>query len=132
MQLSNENETLLATTGAAFREQKAIEYRLGRIAASSGVARGRCIIVRSPKDPDRLEDGAVAVCETASVGLIPFIPRLAGLATKVGSLSASVLHHAREWGIPAVVDVKGLMERVRDGDTIWVDGECGVVYSISS
>ena len=93
---------------------------------------GRCVIVRSSEDLDRLGDGAVAVCETASVGLIPFISGLAGLATEVGSLSASVLHHAREWGIPAVVGVKGLMEGVREGDSIWVDGAYGIVYSVNS
>jgi hypothetical protein len=63
MQLSNVNKT---ATAGAFREQKAIDYWSRGIAASSGVARGRCIIVRSLEDLNRLEDGAVAVCETAT------------------------------------------------------------------
>jgi pyruvate,water dikinase len=130
MQLSNLDKTDIA--GTAFSENKAVDYRLRGLAASSGVARGRCIIVRSLEDLGRLEDGAVAVCETASVDLIPFIPRLAGLATEVGTLSARALHHARENDVPAVVGVKGLMERVREGDTISVDGKYGIVYSINS
>jgi pyruvate,water dikinase len=130
MQLSNVEKT--ATEGTSFREQKAVNYLLKGVNASSGVARGRCIIVRSSEDLDRLGNGAVAVCETASVDLIPFIPGLAGLAIEVGTLSASVLHHAREWGIPAVVGVKDLMEGVHEGDSIWVDGEYVIVYSMNS
>ncbi len=130
MQLSEVEQT--AAEGTSFREQKAVGYLLKGVAASPGVARGRCIIVRSPKDPDRLGDGAIAICDTTSVGLIPFISGLAGLATEVGSLSASVFHHAREWGIPAVVGVKGLVEGVREGDSIWVDGAYGIVYSMNS
>ncbi len=130
MQLSNVVQTTTART--ALREEKAVDYQLRGRAASSGVARGRCIIVRSPKDLDRLKDGVVAVCETASVDLIPFIPKLAALATEVGGLGASALFYAREYDIPAVVGVKGLMKRLREGDTVWVDGEYGIVYSTKS
>ncbi len=130
MQLSNVEQT--ATTRTSLREEKAGYYQLRGRAASTGVARGRCIIVRSLKDLYRLEKGAVAVCETASIDLIPFVPLLAGLATEVGSIGASTLFYAREHDIPAVVGVKGLMKRVREGDTVWVDGEHGIVYSTNS
>jgi pyruvate,water dikinase len=130
MQLTNVEQT--ATTGTVLRGKKAGYYQLRGVAASTGVARGRCIIVRSPKDLYRLEEGAVAVCETASVDLIPFIPLLAGLATEVGSMGASALFVAREHDIPAVVGAKGLMKRLREGDTVWVDGEQGIVYSTNS
>ncbi|MGD0231470.1 MAG: PEP-utilizing enzyme [Syntrophorhabdales bacterium] len=114
---------------ARSREEKAVVHQLRGAAASSGVASGRCIIVKGLNDLDRLEDGAVAICEKASPDLIPFIPRLAGLATERGGRLASLLTYAREHNIPAVVGVKGLMERAREGETIWVDGECGTVYS---
>lgn len=130
MQLSNIEQT--ATTGTVLRKQMAGYNELKGVAASTGVASGRCIIVRSPKDLYRLEKGAVAVCEAASVDLIPFVPLLAGLATEVGSIGASALFYAREHDIPAVVGVKGLMKRVREGDTVWVDGEHGIVYSTNS
>jgi phosphohistidine swiveling domain-containing protein len=130
MQVSCVEQT--ATAGTALREKKAVDYRLRGVAASSGMARGRCVIVRSLEDLHRLEAGVVAVCETVSVNLIPFIPRLAGLATELGGLGASALFYARERDIPAVVGVKGLMKRVREGDTVWVDGEYGMVYSTNS
>ncbi len=130
MQLSNLEQT--ATTETVLMEKRAGYYRLRGVAASTGVACGPCVIVRSPTDLDKLEKGVVAVCETASVDLIPFVPLLAGLATEVGSLGASTLFFAREHDIPAVVGAKGLMKRVHEGDTVWVDGENGIVYSRNS
>ena len=130
MQVSYAEQT--ATVGTALKEKRAVDYQLRGRAASSGMARGRCIIVSSLKDLGRLEDGVIAVCKTASVDLIPFIPWLAGLATEVGSISASALFYARECNIPAVVGVKGLMKRVHEGDTVSVDGEHGIVYSTNS
>jgi pyruvate,water dikinase len=122
----------MGTVETSLRAKKAVDYQLRGIAASRGVARGRCIIVRSREDLGRLKDGAIVVCTTAAPYLIPFIPRLGGLATEKGGIGASALFYAREHDIPAVVGVKGLLECVREGDTIWVDGENGVAYSINS
>ena len=34
---------------------------------------------------------------------------------------------AREFGIPTIVGIAGLMQRVRSGDRLWMDGTSGVV-----
>ncbi len=130
MQVSNVAKT--DTVGTEVSEKEALYYELKGIAASSGAVHGRCIVVSSLEDLYRLEDGAIAVAETAAPYLIPFIPMLAGLATERGGIGASALLHAREHGVPAVVGVKELMKRVREGDMIWVDGESGIVYSPES
>ena len=44
-----------------------------------------------------------------------------------GSLSHGSIV-AREFGIPAVINVPGVMKSVKDGQTITVDGEEGKVY----
>ena len=122
----------IAKVGTEPKGRKAVRHPLRGIAASQGVAIGRCIVVKGIEDLDRLEDGAIAVSETASPYLIPFIPRLAGLATERGGSLAPLLTYVREEGIPAVVGVKGLMEAVREGEMIWVDGEQGIVSSSNS
>jgi phosphohistidine swiveling domain-containing protein len=87
-------------------------------------------VLAGPEDLDRLEDGVIAVCETLFYDLIPFIPRLGGLVTELGGALATVLDYARQFGVPAVVGVKGLMETVRDGETLWVDADFGVIAVI--
>jgi phosphoenolpyruvate-protein kinase (PTS system EI component) len=38
---------------------------------------------------------------------------------------------AREFGIPAVVNVRDVMDQIRDGDQLRVDGDRGVVTHLS-
>ncbi|HEY9839550.1 MAG TPA: PEP-utilizing enzyme, partial [Candidatus Obscuribacterales bacterium] len=52
---------------------------------------------------------------------------LAGVATETGGLLSHAAVIAREYGIPAVLAVPGLMQRIQDGQTITLDGDRGEI-----
>jgi phosphoenolpyruvate synthase/pyruvate phosphate dikinase len=99
--------------------------KLKGITASSGVVEGPCTVIRNLEDLHPLPHGTILVCEVPSPKLAPFMPFLSGLVTERGGLSAIASGYAREYGIPAVVGIKGLMATIHNGDVIRVDGERG-------
>ena len=101
--------------------------RLSGFAASPGIIEGPCAIIRDLKDLHTLPLGAIAVCKAASPELMPFMPYLGGLVTERGGCLSIASQYAREYGIPAVFDVEGLMDAICDSDTIRVDGSSGRV-----
>ena len=57
-------------------------------------------------------------------------------ATAVISEHGGLLDHgaaiARELGVPCVVSCRGAWTHLRDGDTVWLDGNAGVVIRLRS
>jgi len=100
---------------------------LSGFAASPGIIEGPCAIIRDLKDLHTLPLGAIAVCEAALPTLMPFMPYLGGLITERGGSLSIASQYAREYGIPAVFGVDGLMNAIRKGDVIRVDGSSGSV-----
>ena len=109
-----------------------VPRKMRGFAASSGVVEGPCTIIRNMQDLHTLQDGAILVCEAASPKVAPFMPFLRGLIAERGGPLAIASGYAREYGIPGVVGVKGLMDTVRNGDVIRVDGSKGTVEIIEA
>jgi phosphoenolpyruvate synthase/pyruvate phosphate dikinase len=97
------------------------------ITASSGVVEGPCTVIRNLADLHLLQHGTILVCEVPSPKLAPFMPFLRGLVAERGGLSAIASGYAREYGIPAIVGIKGIMDTIHNGDIIRVDGKRGTV-----
>ncbi len=97
------------------------------VAASFGIVEGPCTVIRNLEDLYTIRPGAILVFEKASPELGLVMPFLSGLATEQGGFMAFASGYAREYAIPAVVGVKGLMDYIHDGDVIRVDGSTGTV-----
>lgn len=97
------------------------------VGASGGYAEGNARILLSPADANAFLPAEIIVAPYADVGWSPLFLVAKALVTDLGgSLShASVV--AREYGVPAVVNVKQGTRVIRNGDRISVDGETGVV-----
>ncbi len=100
---------------------------LSGLAASPGVVTGTARVVRSLAEASKLSEGDIMVCEMT---LPPWVPLFA-LAAAVVSDTGGVMSHcaivAREFGLPAVVGTQTGTRTIRDGMTITVDGNRGVV-----
>ena len=96
-------------------------------AASPGMVIGRAAVVMDRDDIVRVNEGAVIVSRTASPKLVMGMSKARAIATEHGGQGATASGFAREYGIPAVVGVPGLMETIRDGDFLRVDGTNGTV-----
>ncbi|WP_430540873.1 PEP-utilizing enzyme [Roseofilum halophilum] len=54
-----------------------------------------------------------------------------GLISEVGGRLSHGAIVAREYGIPAVMDIPNIMERLHDGQWVRIDGEKGIVEVIN-
>jgi rifampicin phosphotransferase len=101
---------------------------LSGLGASSGYATGRARVVVSPADMDRFEAGEILVAPSADVGWAPVFLVAAAVVTDLGGPLSHAAIVLREYGVPAVVNVKVGTRVVRTGDLLRVDGDSGQVH----
>lgn len=95
------------------------------IAASPGVVRARARIIRGEQQFGLLRPGEVLVCPYTSPSWTSLFASAAAVVTETGSAAAHAAIVAREYGIPAVMNVQGATSRIRDGQELLVDGNAG-------
>jgi phosphohistidine swiveling domain-containing protein len=104
------------------------EYLVG-IRGSSGLARGYAQIVRDPADaPVTLTRNDILVVPFTDVSWTPLFPAIGGVVAETGGQLSHSAIVAREYGLPAVVNVKNATRLIKNGQPILVDGTQGRVY----
>ena len=96
-------------------------------AVSPGRVTGEACVILSPGDFDRMRPGTILVCPTTTPAWTQLFPQAIGLVTDIGGILAHGSIVAREYGIPAVLGLADATERIRDGQTLTVDGDSGSV-----
>jgi pyruvate,water dikinase len=99
--------------------------------ASAGVARGPARVLMSLTKADRLRPGDVLVARTTMPAWTPLFAAASAVVTETGGVLSHAAVVAREYGIPAVLNVTEATRRVRDGQLVEVDGSRGIVRIIS-
>lgn len=113
--------------GNAARPVEAGSTRLLRgLGCSAGVATGQLKVVRGPRD-DLDVNGKILTALRTDPGWAPLFPAASGILVERGSTLSHSAVLARELGIPAVVGVPGLLDIVRDGERVRLDGSAGTV-----
>lgn len=104
------------------------------VAASAGQAMGTAYVMRTPEavQAHLFPTGSILVAKTITPDLIPLLKRVGGLVTEQGGMTGHGAILARELGIPAVIGVSEATEQIKMGESIWVDGDRGEVYRVSS
>ncbi len=97
------------------------------VAIGGGSAQGTARRVQAPHDGARLAAGEVLVAPSTDPGWTPLFLRAAALVMETGGLLSHGAIVAREFGLPAVVNVAGAMRVLRDGAPVTVDGNAGTV-----
>ncbi len=93
-----------------------------------GKVTGPARVVRTLDDAEqRLRPGDILVAPATLPSWTPFFAVAAAVVTGVGGVLCHAAVVAREYGIPAVVGVRGATNAIRDGQTVEVDGDAGVV-----
>jgi pyruvate,water dikinase len=98
---------------------------------SPGRCRARARVVRGPADFDAVERGDVVVAAYADPGWTPVLELAGGLVLEAGGQLSHGAIVAREFGIPALVNVPGATGAIRDGDTVLLDATAGVVTIVA-
>ena len=100
---------------------------LSGIPASGGQARGRAVVIHSPAEAGRVEAGQILVTRSTDPGWTPLFSIVSGLVLEVGGQLSHGAIVAREYGLPAVVNVPEATMRIRDEQVVVVDGTVGEV-----
>jgi phosphohistidine swiveling domain-containing protein len=95
------------------------------LAASSGQVQGRARVLISTTDISAFEPGEILVVPAADVGWSPLFLAAAGLATDLGGPLSHACVVAREYGLPAVVNLRVATRAVKTGDRVLLDGDSG-------
>lgn len=94
---------------------------------SSGRARGTARVIRHPDEGARLQPGDILVAPSTDPGWTPLFLRASAVVMEVGGYLSHGAIVAREYGLPAVVNVAGAVTTIQDGQTLEVDGDAGEV-----
>lgn len=121
----NPNEIGSRYTGNS--EQIATDTCLKGVPCSPGEVIAPACVVENIFAVDRLKTGDILITRFTDPGWTPVFSQISGVATETGGLLSHAAVIAREYGIPAVLAVPGLMERVKDGQKIRLDGNRGEV-----
>jgi pyruvate,water dikinase len=118
-------EAAMMAAGAALPQQAAGD-RLTGTPASAGTATGKVRVIINPVGA-RLEPGEILVAPSTDPGWTPLFMTAGALVMEMGGVVSHGAVVAREYGIPAVVGVADATTRLRDGQSITVDGAAGTV-----
>ena len=97
------------------------------VAAAPGTAAGKACVLETPHDGRRMRRGDVLVAPSTDPGWTPLFLRASAVVMETGGYLSHGAVVAREYGLPAVVNVHDAMRNIRDDDDLQVDGDAGRV-----
>jgi pyruvate,water dikinase len=101
--------------------------RLAGLGASPGVVEGEARVLATPAHIGELRRDEILVVPTADVGWAPAFLGVRALVTDRGGPLSHACIVAREYGLPAVVNLRVATRVLRSGDRIRVDGDAGTI-----
>jgi pyruvate,water dikinase len=102
--------------------------RLQGMGISPGVVTGPVRVLRTLSDAERLRPGEILVTQATDPSWTPLFLTAAGLVMERGGMLSHGAVVAREYQLPAVVNVSAATRLLSDGQIITVDGSRGVVW----
>jgi pyruvate,water dikinase len=102
------------------------------LGVSPGRAEGVVRTLRNPGESGRLQFGDVLIAPSTDPGWTPLLQRSAAIVVETGGFLSHGSIVAREFGIPAVANIPGILEVLRDGERIEVNGSNGLVTRLES
>lgn len=95
--------------------------------AAGGRAQGAAFVARTPAEGLAMPAGGILVAPSTDPAWTPLFLRAGALVMEAGGYLSHGAIVAREFGIPAVVNVQGILEHVATGDMLDVDAASGIV-----
>ncbi len=98
------------------------------VPVAAGKAAGSVRLVNHPDQGSKLQKGEVMVVPSTDPAWTPLFLRAGALVMETGGFLSHGSIVAREYGIPAVANIPGIMSILKDGQTILVDGDNGKIF----
>lgn len=100
------------------------------IGVSSGRATAVARTIRHPDEGTRLGVGEILVAPSTDPGWTPLFIRASAVVMETGGYLSHGAIVAREYGLPAVVNIPDILSHIKDGETLTVDGDAATVGRI--
>jgi len=100
--------------------------RMTGIGCSAGIATGRVRIV-SPPEAGHIDPDDIVVAQRTDPGWVTLLPNCRGLVVEVGNPLSHGAIIARELGMPMIAMLPGVMQWLRTGDRVTIDGSAGTI-----
>ncbi|HEY9881216.1 MAG TPA: glycerol-3-phosphate acyltransferase [Leptolyngbyaceae cyanobacterium] len=109
------------------RSALGVAQTLKGIGASPGIVEGTIRVMRRMGSLDEEDASLILVVPYTDSGWAPLLARANGLIAEVGGRLSHGAIVAREYGIPAIMDVTEATQRLHDGQRVRIDGAAGTV-----
>ena len=101
---------------------------LSGLSISTGVATGPVRLLRSAADWSKVHPGDIIVAPVIDPGMAPLFGIAGGLIVEMGGTLSHGAIIAREYGLPTVANIQGLMTRLAEGQCVRVDAGRGMIH----
>jgi pyruvate,water dikinase len=102
------------------------------VPVGTGFACGVARVLHTPDEGERLQRGEILVVPSTDPAWTPLFLKAGGLVMETGGYLSHGAIVAREFGIPAVVNLPGILQQIKEGDRVEVDGVRGIVRRLGS
>ncbi|MBB3047979.1 pyruvate,water dikinase [Litorivivens lipolytica] len=94
---------------------------------SRGIVEGAARVALTIQEAAELQPGEILIAPITDIGWTPYFSLIAGLATDVGSAVSHGAVIAREYGLPAIVNLRQATRLFKTGDRVRLDADKGVL-----
>lgn len=101
------------------------------LCVSAGFVEGEVLVMRDPSEFARMKRGAILVAPATDPAWTPLFTLASGVIVEVGGTLSHASTVAREYGLPALANLKDATRILKDGDRVRLDATGGVVYLLS-
>lgn len=116
----------LADDGTEARSITAGDQLTG-LCVSRGCVDAAVVVIRDPREFSRMRRGTILVAPATDPSWTPLFTLAAGVIVEVGGILSHASTVAREYGLPALANVRHATTRLRTGDRVRLDASAGTV-----
>jgi pyruvate,water dikinase len=102
-------------------------HELSGLCVSSGAVEAEVVVMRDPSEFASMKRGAILVAPATDPSWTPLFTLASGVIVEVGGMLSHASTIAREYGLPALANVRNATRLLKTGDRVKLDASGGVV-----
>ncbi len=126
-----EDDVALASTDVKEQQRQPPQLLLHGLCVSAGYAEGEVLVMKDPAEFARMKRGAILVAPATDPAWTPLFTLASGIIVEVGGTLSHASTVAREYGLPALANLKDATKILKDGDRVVLDATNGTVRIVS-